>query len=287
MRSLSGLIDFECAARWGSFQRAARELDKTPAAVSLQVRQLEASLGFALFARHPRHIAITDKGKDLAATVSRALGELRDQVARLQAGDDELVLRVSTTHSFAMKWLVPRLHRFTARYPQLELRVDADDHEVALDTACDVAVSYAAVTPGDPDVVYQERLVVVYAPSLHRGRKSTLAELARYPLLYEDTPELWLRLFEARGLTRRHHDFSRRYSHSGLLVQAAVAGLGVALVQYALAVEDIARGRLRVCDRDGLPSRYGYRLRCSPERRHQDKVQWFEAWLRAELTKNR
>jgi len=275
MRSLSGLIDFECTARWGSFQRAARELDKTPAAVSLQVRQLEAALGFALFARHPRHIAITDKGRALAATVGRALGELRDQVARLQAGDDELVLRVSTTHSFAMKWLVPRLHRFAQAHPELELRVDADDREVALDDACDVALSYAAVAPDDPDVVYRERLLVAYSPRLHRARKPTLAELSRYPLLYEDTPEQWLRLFADHGLKRRHYDFSRRYSHAGLLVQAAVAGLGVGLVQSALAAEDIAAGRLRLCERAMLPSRYGYRLRCSPERRGQAKVRWF------------
>ena len=65
LRSLSGLIDFECAARWGSFKLAARELHKTPAAVSLQVKQLEEAIAFPLFVRHPRHIALTAKGEEL------------------------------------------------------------------------------------------------------------------------------------------------------------------------------------------------------------------------------
>ena len=109
LRSLSGLIDFDCAARWGSFKLAARELHKTPAAVSLQVKQLEENVGFALFVRHPRHIALTEKGQELAITTSGMLADLRAKVAALQRGDEEAVLRISTTHSFAIKWLVPRI----------------------------------------------------------------------------------------------------------------------------------------------------------------------------------
>src|SRR3954468_10401053 len=100
LRSLSGLIDFDCAARWGSFKLAARELHKTPAAVSLQVKHLEESVGFALFVRHPRHIALTDKGQELAFSVARMLADLRAKVGALQGGDEEAVLRISTTHSF-------------------------------------------------------------------------------------------------------------------------------------------------------------------------------------------
>lgn len=284
LRSLSGLIDFECAARWMSFQRAAAELHKTAAAVSQQVKQLERSLGFALFARYPRHLAITDKGRELAATLSRLLGELHTKVEALQDGDDELVLRISTTHSFAMKWLVPSLHRFTAQYPQLDLRVDATDQIVDLDSdACDVALRHGRIADGDADVIYAERLVVVYSPSLLPDPDAALVRLLRHPLLYERTPELWLRLLEANGVTRKRHDFSRSYSHAGLLVQAAVAGLGVALVPYSLAHVDITHGRLRLCPCTPLVSGYGYRLLCSPDKREMAKVTWFGAWIRAEL----
>jgi LysR family glycine cleavage system transcriptional activator len=101
LRSLSGLIDFDCAARWGSFKLAARELHKTPAAVSLQVKQLEEAIGFPLFVRHPRHIALTAKGQELAIVVARMLADLRGKVAALQRGDEEAVLRFSTSQSFA------------------------------------------------------------------------------------------------------------------------------------------------------------------------------------------
>jgi LysR family glycine cleavage system transcriptional activator len=283
LRSLSGLLDFECAARWTSFQRAALELHKTPAAVSQQVKQLEHALGFALFARYPRHIALTDKGRELAASLSRLLGELQAKVGALQDGDAERVLRISTTHSFAIKWLVPRLHRFTAAHPQLDLRVEASDQVAALDSdACDVALRYGQLASGDADIVYRERLVVVSSPALDAAPR-TLSQLLSHPLIYEGTPELWLRVLEANRVAARRARFARSYSHGGLLVQAAVAGLGVALAPYALAHEDIEQGRLRLCPCTPLASAYCYRLLCSPDRRGLAKVQAFAAWVRGEL----
>jgi LysR family glycine cleavage system transcriptional activator len=284
LHGLAGLIDFECAARWTSFQRAGHELHKTPAAVSQQVKQLEQALGFALFARHPRHIAITDKGRELAATLSRVLGELDAKVRALRDGDDELVLRVSTTHSFAMKWLVPRLHRFTSLHPQLDLQIDGNDRVVELGTgACDVAVRHARLTDPDADAVYRERMVVVYSPALHAAPDAALAKLLRYPLLYDETPEAWLRLLAAHHLLARRRDLSRGYSHAGLVVQAAVAGLGVGLAPYALACDDLAAGRLRLSRCPPVASAYGYRLIVGPHQRALMKVRWFEAWLRDEL----
>jgi len=123
----------------------------------------------------------------------------------------------------------------------------------------------------------------VYSPTLNNRPHASLAQLARQPLLYERTPELWLRLLDVNRASGRHRDFSRSYSSAGLLVQAAVAGLGVALVPYALAYEDIAHDRLRRCACTPLASEYGYRLLCSSAKRDMAKVQWFTAWIRAEL----
>src|SRR4051794_10687393 len=133
LRSLSGLLDFDCAARWGSFRLAAQELHKTPAAISQQVKHLEQALGFALFIRHPRHITLTEKGQELAVSVARMLSELRAKIDALQGGGEETILRISTTHSFAIKWLVPRLDRFTKLYPELDIRIDSNDRMVDLD----------------------------------------------------------------------------------------------------------------------------------------------------------
>lgn len=289
LRGLSGLIDFDCAARLGSFRLAGAELHKTPAAVSQQIKQLEQALGFALFVRHARHVSITEKGRELAGTVARLLAELNRQITALQQdGDDEALLRITSTHSFAMKWLVPRLHRFSACHPSIDLRVEASDQPVDLDgSGVHVALRYVRVKPGDEAPLYREQQVVVYGPQLPLGRRASsppnLATLARQPLLYEGTPEAWLRVLDANGVRVRHPDFARSYSHAGLLVQAAAAGQGVAVAPYSLAYEDLLRGRLLRCDCEPLPSAYGYRLLVAAGLAGAPKVRHFREWVDAEI----
>lgn len=286
LRSLSGLIDFECAARWGSFKLAARELHKTPAAVSLQVKQLEEAVGFALFQRHPRHIALTAKGQELAFAVARMLGDLRAKVAALQRGDEEAVLRISTTHSFAIKWLVPRMPRFTRLHPELELRIDSNDVPVDIsDDGVDVAIRYGKVHADDPALLFHERLVPVYSPELLTPGQAelTLADLARFPLLCERTPEAWLQLLRQNRALEGDYDFSRTYSHWGVLAQAAVAGQGIGLVPYGIAFEDIRAGTLRQIACRSAPFDNGYRLLVNPYKEAMGKIQHFRAWIVAEM----
>jgi LysR family transcriptional regulator, glycine cleavage system transcriptional activator len=266
--SLSGLLDFEAAARHGGFRAAAAEPHKTPAALSQQIKGLEQSLGLALFVRHPRHVAITPAGQALAATVARLLGELREQVQALRETQDPQRVRISATHSLAMKFLVPRLHAFTAAHPAVDVRVEASDQLADLDGGgCDIALRYQALAAMDGPLLYAEQQLVVYSPALS-ARPLPLAELLRQPLLHEEGgQDGWLCLLARAGLaSRRHLDFSRACSHGGLLVQAAVAGLGVALVPYALAAEDLAQRRLVRADCAPLASAWGYRLLRSPAR---------------------
>ncbi|MES2899165.1 MAG: LysR substrate-binding domain-containing protein [Pseudomonadota bacterium] len=286
LRSLSGLIDFDCAARWGSFKLAAQELHKTPAAVSQQVKQLEESIGLALFIRHPRHITLTEKGQELAISVGRMLGELRAKIGALQSGDEESVLRISTTHSFAIKWLVPRMHRFTKLYPELDIRLDSNDAPVSLDDdSTDVAVRFGPVNDGDPGLLFRERLIAVYSPDLLAPGQAelTLADLPRFPLLYEKTPESWLQLLNENKALKGKYDFSRGYSHWGVLAQAAVAGQGIALVAYGIAFQDILKGSLKKISCRSAPFGSGYRFLVNPRKQNMRKVQQFRAWLVAEM----
>jgi LysR family glycine cleavage system transcriptional activator len=285
-RSLSGLIDFECAARWGSFKLAAQELHKTPAAISQQVKHLEESVGFALFIRHARHVALTEKGQELAITVRRMLGDLRAKVGALQEGDEEAILRISTTHSFAIKWLVPRMHRFTKLYPELDIRIDSNDAPANLeDDSTDVAVRYGPVSEGDPALLFRERLIAVYSPHLLAPGQAelTLADLPNFPLLYEKTPESWLQLLNENKALKGKYDFSRGYSHWGVLAQAAVAGQGIALVAYGIAFQDILKGSLMQINCRSAPFGSGYRFLVNPNKAGMSKVQRFRAWLVAEM----
>ncbi|MBQ5947703.1 LysR substrate-binding domain-containing protein [Massilia sp. ST3] len=290
LRSLSGLIDFECAARWGSFKLAARELHKTPAAVSLQVKQLEENIGFPLFVRHPRHIALTEKGQELAVATGRMLGDLRAKVAALQRGDEESVLRISTTHSFAIKWLVPRMHRFTKLYPELDIRIDSNDAPVDLQAdSTDVAVRYGPVRDGDPATLFRERLVPVYSPELLAPGQAdlTLADLPHCRLLVETSPEAWLQLLNENKALKGKYDFSRGYSHWGVLVQAAVAGQGVALVPYGIAFQDIVSGALRQIPCRSAPFGNGYKFLVNPHKEHMLKVRRFREWMVGEMAEMR
>jgi LysR family glycine cleavage system transcriptional activator len=290
LRSLSGLIDFDCAARWGSFKLAASELHKTPAAVSQQVKHLEESVGFPLFVRHPRHIALTEKGQELAIATARTLADLRAKVAALQRGDEEAVLRISTTHSFAIKWLVPRMHRFTRLYPELDIRIDSNDSPVDLEAdSTDVAIRYGPVQEGDPAMLFRERLVPVYSPELlEQGQAElTLADLPRFRLLVEKSPENWLQLLNENKALKGKYDFSRGYSHWGVLAQAAVAGQGIALVPYGIACQDISSGALRQIACKTAPFHSGYRFLVNPHKEGMTKVQRFRAWVVQEMEEMR
>jgi LysR family transcriptional regulator, glycine cleavage system transcriptional activator len=285
LRSLSGLIDFDCAARWGSFTLAAQELHKTPAAISLQVKQLEEAVGFALFVRHPRHITLTDKGQDLAVTVAQMLRELRTKVDLLRGGHDEHVLRISTTHSFALKWLAPRLGQFTQLYPELDIRLDSSDRIVDIEREdIDLAIRHC-VTRDHPAVLFEERMVVAYSPSLLGPGETelTLADLPRFPLLYEDTTEYWARLLQANGTLEGPYDFSRSFSHYGVLTQAAVAGQGIALVAYSIAHNDIQKGALRMMRAKSVHYPRGYCFVVAAHKAERPKIRRFREWLQGEM----
>jgi LysR family glycine cleavage system transcriptional activator len=284
LRTLSGLIDFAAAARHGSFRLAALELNKTPAAIGQQIKQLEESLGFKLFTRFPRHVALTDKGEDLSHTVGYLLDELRAKIVSLQADDDATVLKVTTTHSFAIKWLVPRLHIFTARHPDLDVRVLPNDSVISVeDGTADIALRVGGVA-GTQEVYYDEKLVAVASPALlGGGQRPRIAELVRFPLLYSDDPQRWRQVLAREGLDESHARFGRSYSHGGILVQAAVAGLGVALAPYPLAYEDLERGNLIAADCAPLESGFRYRLIYGRNRGDVRKIRLFRDWIAEEM----
>lgn len=287
LRTLSGLLDFAAAARHGSFRLAAQELNKTPAAVGQQIKQLEESLGFKLFTRFPRHVALTDKGEELSHSVSYLLDELRAKISALQADDEATVLKVTTTHSFAIKWLVPRLHIFTRRHLDLDVRVLPNDSVISVeDGTCDIALRVGQFA-GAQEVYYHEKLVVVCSPTLLEGRsvppRPRLADLQCFPLLHSGDGQWWSEVLAREGLDSTRSRFGRSYSHGGILVQAAVAGLGVALAPYPLAYEDLERGNLVAADCAPLDSGIRYRLIYGRNRGTVRKIQLFRTWMTEEM----
>ncbi|MFZ6655348.1 LysR substrate-binding domain-containing protein [Undibacterium sp. TJN19] len=154
-------------------------------------------LSFALFERHVRHLVVTEKGLELAVTVNHLLNELRLNVAALREDCGNERLRIACTHSFAMEWLLPRLHRYSVRHPEMDIHIESDDEVVDVSRdACDIAIRHQSYVAGeDSNLLWREQLLLAYTGSLLSARDQEAAQslklkrLLRYPLLYESTPE--------------------------------------------------------------------------------------------------
>lgn len=252
---LNALRAFETAARCLSFQAAAARLFVTPAAVSQQVKRLEAYLGVKLFHRGHRAVELTAEGEALATTLGdlfARLDQALDRVTTVAHAD----LRVSTMESFAAKWLAPRLHRFQRDFPELRVRIETgDEHADFARNGVDVAIRYG---PGNYPGVHAERLLEapafpVCAPALAGNRERPLTmpdDLRHHTLLHDDSAARrhgvpgWPAWLAGSGATQVDPRPGPVFASLYLAQEAAIAGHGVALGLAPLVAGDLQGGRL-------------------------------------------
>ena len=292
--SLNALRAFEAAARHLSFTRAADELNVTQAAVSHQIKALEGQLGITLFRRLNRALLLTDEGQMLFPGVRDALDALAEATHRLKAREAGGPLTVSTLPSFAAKWLVPRMSRFQDRHPEIELRIAAAERLVdfARDNV-DVAVRFGGGRwPGvHAELVAEETVTLVCSPALLDTLREP-ADIVRFTLLHEEmlpldpSPgwETWLR---AAGVKAADTSHGPRFSHTHMMLQAAMDGHGVALAGSLLADDDLAAGRLVAPFDLKLPAGFAYYLACPAPAADRPKVEAFRRWVLEETVKYR
>ena len=290
---LNALRAFEAAARHLSFSKAADELSVTPGAVSQQIKLLEEFVQLPLFVRSPRGLTLTEAG-------ASALPSLSDGFDRLEAGARLMTERggprrvtVSAAPSFASKWLVPRLDRFTADHPDVDIYVHADMGLVDFASGeADIAVRFG---PGGYEglsetLLMAERIVPVCAPGLITGDPplKTLGDLARHTLLHDDSRAedgpswpMWLRAAGAPSPQEGGIDGTRgpRFNQSSLAIEAAVAGKGVALAKSALAEADLVAARLTVPFDLSTPTDFSYWIVHPEPKAALPEVAAFKAWL--------
>ncbi|MFK0382698.1 LysR substrate-binding domain-containing protein [Agrobacterium sp. NPDC090273] len=254
--SLNGLKAFEAAARHLNFRLAAEELGVTQGAVAQQVRGLEAELGLQLFERLPRTLALTGEGRAYIADVrrafeiiARATGDLRPQPVRLA---------ISTTPTFASKWLIPRLPDLTARHPDLDIHIVATDRISHFQVdGVDLAVRYgrAPFGPGlSWQLLFEQEIVAACSPMLLRDREppKTMAELAGFPLLLDAHnfwPEYIEQQFGVPDAPQEAPAFRRiSFNQTSHAIDAAIAGQGIVLATRNFIASDLAEQRLvQVC----------------------------------------
>ncbi|MGF1552956.1 MAG: LysR substrate-binding domain-containing protein [Paracoccaceae bacterium] len=287
---LSALRVFAVAARTLSFKDAAGRLGLTPAAVSYQIRTLEAYLGQRLFERHARRIELTEAGRALAPALDDAFRAIALAVGETRALTRPAHLRVSVGPAIAAKWLVPRVWRFGERHPALTLDVSVSTETVDLDHgSIDVAIRHGRGDYPGVDCVrlFGEAYAPVCAPALAR-RLATPGDLAGQRLLHDDAAAYpgptsgWADWLAACGLDPALAAGGQRFAQSDHAIQAAIDGAGVLLGRLSLAAGDLAAGRLVRPFETALPSPFAYYLVTAKGRLGERPIAALLDWLREE-----
>lgn len=280
---LHAMRTFEVAARNLSYSRAAEELCVTHAAVSQQIRILEAHLGVRLFRRDGRAMSLTEAGEGLYLEVREGFGRLRQGVEALSAKARRRTLTIGVLPGFAARWLVPRLPDFHRSHPDLDLHLrasmtltDFSREEV------DLAIRFGGGRwPGvDAEKLLDEQLLPVCSPHYRGGRlPRTPEELLQCTLLH-DVHEPWSQWFPSVGLAPHPIQKGPEFSESNLLLRAATEGQGIALALGALVQKELSTGELVQCSA-GLQARYAYYL-VHPQMAAPGEVRAFKTWLKAQ-----
>jgi LysR family glycine cleavage system transcriptional activator len=288
---LNALRAFEAAARHLSFTRAAEELHVTQAAVSHQVKALEERLGVLLFRRLNRALLLTDAGQAYLPAIRDAFDAIAQATRRLKAQETTGTLTVTTLDSFAAKWLVPRLGRFRARHPEIDVRISTSGGLVDFAREdVDLGIRYGrGAYPGLHAVRFlTEEFFPVCSPALVAGDKplETPADLRHHTLLHDNMRLDWRMWLMAAGVEGVDPTRGPAFSLSSLVVQAAVDGQGVALGRSALVADDLAAGRLVRPFTVSLPADFAYYIVYPAPAARQPKIVAFRDWLLEEAPRD-
>ena len=286
--SLTALAAFEAAARHLSFTKAAEELNLTQGAVSRQVAAVEAQLGLKLFERVRQRVVLTAAGSAYA-------GEVREALARLTAATVNAmafrgaggILDLAILPTFGTRWLIPRLPGFFQRHPGVTINFAT--RILPFDFAregLDAAIHFGeAVWPGARmHRLMGEVIVPVASPALvARHQLAEVADVLTVPLLQQATrPRAWGLWLAAQGLSADRAVMGPRFEQFAMVAQAAVAGLGLAIVPRFLVEDELRAGALVVPFERPITSEEAYYLVYPEEKAGRPALSAFRDWLLAE-----
>ncbi|WP_332671669.1 LysR family transcriptional regulator [Aromatoleum sp.] len=303
MPPLTALSYFEVAARLGSFAAAAKALHVSPAAISHQIKALEDHLGVELFERHHRKVIPSRAAEAALPRLQEGFAALADAVDRMRAhGEGRWVVTVCAEPLLATKWLVPRLHRYYARCPDAEVRLQASLSSVDAEpggpvTAAafqrsgidlSVRLGYGRYAGLDAAALLELVRVPMCAPALVE-RLPTPDALLTLPLLVDATllrgaeRSGWNEWLRAAGVTPSGPLREQRFGNGLLALEAAITGQGVLLASPALTRAELEAGKLVVAFDLPLRSRLAYHVVCPPASLERPVVAAFRDWLLDEV----
>lgn len=285
---LNALKAFEAAARNLSFTKAADELFVTQAAISHQIKSLEDFLSMKLFLRKNRTLLLTEEGQAYYLDLRDIFRHLHEATEKLLAKGAKGALTVATPPSFASQWLIPRISRFSAANPDIDVKlkaVDSDDDFLHADT--DVAVYYGkgrwSGLHADP--LHNEFLTPLCSPMLLTGSKPmvVLEDLKTHVLLHDSSREGWSSYLKHFGVKGVNVNQGPMFSHSMMVLQAAALGQGIALGNTILAKPEIDAGRLVIPFTERIKSNHSFYLVCEQKQAELGKIAAFREWILSEV----
>jgi DNA-binding transcriptional LysR family regulator len=282
--NMSALLAFEAAARHESFTHAAKELFLTESAISRQIATLESNLGVRLFVRSKQRVMLTRAGRLYGTQVRRALENLdRDTLSIIAHGSGGGYLELAVLPTFASQWLIPRMKDFNDRNPDVRINMGIRTDLFSFqESHFEAAIHYGKPTwPGtSSDYLFGEEVVPVCAPSLLAKRIRKPHELLNYPLLHSTTrPDAWSRWFANLGVEDNATMQGVRYELHSMLISAAAAGLGIALVPKFFVDEQLTQLGLVIPFAATAVEESAYYLVYPTELSHGKPLELFRTWL--------
>ncbi len=239
-----------------------------------------------MFRRRNRSLLLTEEGQSYYLDIKEIFTSINEATRKLQARSAKGALTVSLPPSFAIQWLVPRLSGFNAAYPGIDVRIQAVDREEdKLADDVDVAIFYGRGNWSGlrTERLYAEFLLPVCAPSLLTGENGLKvpSDLANHTLLHDTSRRDWLAYTRQLGVPQINVQQGPIFSHSAMVVQAAVHGQGIALVNNVMAQSEIEAGRLVCPFNDVLVSKNAFYLVCHDSQAELGKIAAFRQWILA------
>jgi LysR family glycine cleavage system transcriptional activator len=284
--SLNALKAFEAAARHESFTDAAEELFVTHAAISRHIRELEETLGTDLFIRTGRGVKLTESGQRFGSLLTPLFDRMAEAVREAAAQGKVRTLAVSIEPSIASRWLVPRLGRFNALHPDIELAIDPTSRLVDFRAGeADIGLRYGAGHWDDVEAAKLSDSVSfpVCSPRLIAGRSGLApADLRDFNLLHEQRKQWWADWLALAGVSNVE-DWRGTVFQNHLAIEAAEAGQGFALADQILVTDAILEGRLaRPFDID-MKDQWSYYIVRPKGSKESAPARAFREWLLGEM----
>jgi len=284
--SLNGLRAFAAVGKHLNLKSAADALFVTPSALSHQIRGLEQNLDIQLFIRTKQGLKLTSAGAQLLPGIQQALDLLADAVDSLQTITEQKTLTVSMLSTFAMRWFIPRLSRFQQQHPDIEIRISTSIEPVDFkheDVDCAIRSGHGNWPALHVDKLFSEQLTPVCSPAIQLKKPE---DLHHHTLLHArlrpDDWRIWLNSAGAGELKPAHE---QTYETRNFAIQAAIDGLGIAIVDPALVKDELRTGRLIQPFVRSLPSENAYHLVYPLNKPEGLTLTAFRDWLLAETSK--